>query len=126
MPIRAGLLKETIFLMYILAPFDADNLSAFGGIIALNRTCTQEVAQEISRVFVEIVIAPTFDSKALDILAKKKNLRVLEVGNISSRENKMEVRNVDGGILVQDTDTSTIQLENLKIVHRHKNHLQQN
>ena len=96
--------------------FDADNLSAFGGIIALNRTCTQEVAQEISSVFVEIVIAPTFDSKALDILAKKKNLRVLEVGNISSRENKMEVRNVDGGILVQDTDTSTIQLENLKIV----------
>jgi len=96
--------------------FDADNLSAFGGIIALNRTCTQEVAHEISSVFVEIVIAPTFDSKALDILAKKKNLRVLEVGNISSRENKMEVRNVDGGILVQDTDTSTIQLENLKIV----------
>jgi len=96
--------------------FDADNLSAFGGIIALNRTCTQEVAQEISSVFVEIVIAPTFDPKALDIFAKKKNLRVLEVGNVSSRENKMEVRNVDGGILVQDADTSTIQLENLKIV----------
>ncbi len=106
---------NNLFDVYTRA-FDADNLSAFGGIIALNRTCTQEVAQEISSVFVEIVIAPTFDPKALDILAKKKNLRVLEVGKVPARENKIEVRNVDGGLLVQDTDTSTIQLENLKIV----------
>jgi len=106
---------NSLFDVYVRA-FDTDSLSAFGGIIALNRACTQEVARAISDGFVEIVIAPTFDPNALDIFSKKKNLRVLEVGKFSSGKNKMEVRNVDGGILVQDTDASTIQLDDLKIV----------
>ena len=96
--------------------FNADSLSAFGGIIALNRTCTVAVAEAISSIFVEIILAPSFDEDALSVLSKKKNLRVLEVGDITGRENKLEYRNVDGGILVQDTDTSVLTLDELKTV----------
>ena len=67
-------------------------------------------------MFVEIVLAPSFDDDALTVLSKKKNLRVLGVGEITARENKLEYRNVDGGILVQDTDTSVLTLDELKTV----------
>jgi len=96
--------------------FNADSLSAFGGIIALNRVCSVAVAEAISSVFVEIVLAPSFEDKALSVLSKKKNLRVLEVGDIAARENNFEVRNIDGGILVQDTDTSILSMDELKTV----------
>ena len=96
--------------------FNSDSLSAFGGIIALNRVCTIAVAEAISGVFVEIVLAPSFEDRALSILSKKKNLRVLEVGDVTARENKLEVRNIDGGILVQDTDTSVLTLDEIKTV----------
>tara|TARA_Y100001968_G_scaffold333952_1_gene401778 strand:- start:1242 stop:2798 length:1557 start_codon:yes stop_codon:yes gene_type:complete len=96
--------------------FKADSLSAFGGIIALNRTCTQEVAKAITEVFVEIVLAPNFEPDALETLKKKKNLRVLEVGDFNKRKNKLEIRNIDGGILVQDTDTKILSVSDFKIV----------
>tara|TARA_B100000003_G_scaffold15617_1_gene12892 strand:+ start:1078 stop:2631 length:1554 start_codon:yes stop_codon:yes gene_type:complete len=96
--------------------FNADSLSAFGGIIALNRTCTTEVAEAITTVFVEIVLAPNFEQGALDVLKKKKNLRVLEIGEFGHRKNKIEIRNIDGGILVQDTDTKILEIQDLKIV----------
>ena len=98
--------------------FNADSLSAFGGIIALNRTCTTAVAEAISGVFVEIVLAPLFEDEALSVLSKKKNLRVLEVGEATAREDKLEIRNIDGGILVQDTDTSVLTSDELKTVTR--------
>jgi len=98
--------------------FNADSLSAFGGIIAFNRGCTKEVASAISKVFVEIVLAPSFDPEALKIFKKKKNLRVLEIGEFGKREKKVEVRNVDGGILVQDTDTKILTKDDLTIVTR--------
>ena len=96
--------------------FNADSLSAFGGIIALNRTCTAEVAKAITQVFVEIVLAPNFEPEALQVLQTKKNLRVLEIGDFSKRKNKLEIRNVDGGILVQDTDTKILSLDDFKVV----------
>jgi phosphoribosylaminoimidazolecarboxamide formyltransferase/IMP cyclohydrolase len=96
--------------------FNADSVSAFGGVIALNRSCSVAVAEAISSVFVEIVLAPSFDDKALSVLSKKKNLRVLEVGGVTARENKLEIRNIDGGILVQDEDTSVLTLDELKTV----------
>ena len=96
--------------------FNADSLSAFGGIIAFNRTCTTEVAEAITTVFVEIVLAPNFEQGALDIFKKKKNLRVLEIGEFGHRKNKIEIRNIDGGILVQDTDTKILELQDLEIV----------
>lgn len=96
--------------------FNADSLSAFGGIVALNRICTEDVAKAINNVFVEIVLAPSFENNALKILSKKKNLRVLEIGEITKRETKLEVRNVDGGILVQENDTSILKREHLNAV----------
>ena len=96
--------------------FNADSLSAFGGIIAINQPCDDILAKEISKVFVEIVLAPAFTKKSLEIFSKKKNLRVLEVGNIQSREQLLEVRNVVGGIIVQETDTSNLSKDNLQVV----------
>tara|TARA_S200000501_G_scaffold378539_1_gene441728 strand:- start:3873 stop:5426 length:1554 start_codon:yes stop_codon:yes gene_type:complete len=96
--------------------FNADSLSAFGGIVALNRTCTNKVAKAITNVFVEIVLAPDFEPEALEIFKKKKNLRVLEIGEFDKRNNKLEIRNIDGGVLVQDTDTKILSVDNLKIV----------
>ena len=96
--------------------FNADSLSAFGGVIAMNKQCDELVAEEISKVFVEIVLAPSFTKEALEIFSTKKNLRVLEVGNIKPREKLLEVRNVVGGIIVQETDTSVIQKQALKTV----------
>jgi len=96
--------------------FQADSLSAFGGIIALNRACTSEVAQAIAGVFVEIVLAPSFEPEALAIFSKKKNLRVLEIGNMTSGLKKLEVRNIDGGLLVQETNLNVLTLDQLSVV----------
>ena len=96
--------------------FNADSLSAFGGIIAFNRTCTMAVAEAITSVFVEIVLAPSFDPKALEVFKKKKNLRVLETGKFGKRTKKMEVRNIDGGLLVQNVDTKILTKKDLTLV----------
>ena len=96
--------------------FNADSLSAFGGIIALNRECTENVARTIVDVFVEIVLAPSFEPAALKVFKGKKNLRVLELGKFEKRKTKLEVRNVDGGLIVQDTDTKILTEDDLSIV----------
>jgi len=106
---------DNLFDVYNRA-FNADSLSAFGGIIALNRTCNGNVAKAVSEVFVEIVLAPNFELEALEIFKKKKNLRVLEIDQFSQRAAKLEVRNIDGGLLVQDTDTNILTKEDLNIV----------
>ncbi len=96
--------------------FSADSLSAFGGIIAFNRTCTKDIADAITSVFVEIVLAPGFEPGALDVFKKKKNLRVLEIGEFGKRFKKSEVRNVDGGLLVQNTDTKILSKDDLTVM----------
>lgn len=99
---------------------NADSLSAFGGIIAFNRICTKDVAEAIDKVFVEIVLAPNFESEALKIFKKKNNLRVLEIGAFRKRSPKLEVRNIDGGLLVQDTDINSLTREDLNTVTKAK------
>ena len=96
--------------------FAADSISSFGGIIAINQPCDDILAEEISKVFVEIVLAPAFTKKSLDIFSKKKNLRVLEVGNIEKRDQLLEVRNIVGGVIVQETDVSILSKSELKTV----------
>ena len=96
--------------------FNTDSLSAFGGIIAFNRTCSGAVAEAITSVFVEIVLAPHFEPAALEIFKKKKNLRILEIGEFGRRKSKIEVRNVDGGLLVQDVDTKILLKDDLSVV----------
>ncbi len=96
----------TIAQAYVTAR-DADALSAFGGIIGLNRTLDAETAHAITTTFIEAVIAPAVDEAALPILAAKKNLRVLTADFASFRDAVrpgVELRSILGGVLVQERD----------------------
>ena len=86
------------------------------GIVALNKQCTADVAGEIINVFAEIVLAPSFDDDALKVFSKKQNLRVLSIGNLNVRKPKIEVRNIDGGLLAQDTDIKNLTENDLQFV----------
>lgn len=96
--------------------FYADSLSAFGGIVALNRTCTQEIAEALRKIFIEIVLAQDFENDALELFSKKKKLRVLEIGKFGERKQKLEFKYVDGGLLVQDSDVNTLTSVHLNTV----------
>ena len=94
-----------------LKAYAADPVSAFGSIIALNRTVDADTAIELAKLFVEAVIAPEYRPEALSIFAPKKNLRVLSMDGIDSRNPdpalshaEREIRRVSGGILLQDVD----------------------
>ena len=100
--------------------FNADSMSAFGGIVALNQRCTTQIAEALRKIFIEIVLAPEFEDGALELFAKKKNLRVLEIGQFGARDPKLEFKYVDGGLLVQETDVSTITSEALSTVTKMK------
>ena len=93
--------------------YNADSLSAFGGIITLNRECNVDIATEISKVFAEIVIAPSYTPEALAVLSKKKKLRVLEVTDFYKEGNQLEYKSIDGGILVQEVNKTNIKIEDL-------------
>jgi phosphoribosylaminoimidazolecarboxamide formyltransferase/IMP cyclohydrolase len=100
--------------------YNADALSAFGGIIIINRPCSVKIAEKISKVFAEIVIAPDFENGALEILAKKPNLRLLATGSIPTPSYQQTFRYIEGGSLFQDNDTGTITENDLKIVTKQK------
>lgn len=84
--------------------YDADPVSVFGGIIALNRPVTKALAEEMSKIFLEVIVAPDFDADALEILEKKKNIRLLRLKSINAPlpENGYDMKKVVGGLLVQD------------------------
>ncbi|PIZ95329.1 MAG: bifunctional phosphoribosylaminoimidazolecarboxamide formyltransferase/inosine monophosphate cyclohydrolase [Candidatus Magasanikbacteria bacterium CG_4_10_14_0_2_um_filter_37_12] len=111
-----GVATGTDMLNVFKRAYSADSLSAFGGIIAINRTCTKEIADEIVRVYAEIVLAPDYDTNALEVLAKKKNMRVLALNNVtqSFRPDWQELKYIDGGLLVQDVDQQIIQKDDLQ------------
>ena len=79
-----------------------DPVSAFGGIVALNRTVPADLAVALAEVFTEVIVAPAFDDDALELLAKKKNLRVISAG--APAPVPYDLRPVDGGLLVQQPD----------------------
>ncbi len=94
-----------------------DQTSAFGGIIALNQTLSAELAKTIIERFVEVIIAPSIEGEAIDILKQKSNIRVLTTGEMPDRKQKMRiVKRIAGGLLVQETDSNIIDDENMKIV----------
>ncbi|CAN5747396.1 bifunctional phosphoribosylaminoimidazolecarboxamide formyltransferase/IMP cyclohydrolase [soil metagenome] len=82
--------------------YECDTTSAFGGIIALNSLCTRAAATEIAKIFCEVVIAPSFEDAALEVLTAKKNLRILQAAPFVSSE--IEMRRVAGGLLLQTPD----------------------
>ena len=81
-----------------------DPVSAFGGIVAANRSIDAATAQRIVEVFTEVVIAPGFDEDALEVLTGKKNLRILRAPDLTSLPVGVQLRSVGGGLLVQDDD----------------------
>jgi phosphoribosylaminoimidazolecarboxamide formyltransferase/IMP cyclohydrolase len=95
----------------------ADPVSAFGGIVALNRRLDAEAATEIVKVFTEVIIAPDADEEAIAIVAAKKNLRLLLAGALPDpRAPGLTVKTVSGGILVQDRDSGMVEAEALRVV----------
>lgn len=94
--------------------YEADSLSAFGGIVAINRPCTKEMAQAMEKVFIEVVLAPRYTPEALALFAAKPNLRVLEMTNES--QHAWEMKFVSGGLLMQEKDPQVIEAADLKIV----------
>jgi len=87
---------------------DTDPLSAFGGVIAFNRPVDRATAEEIAATFVEVVIAPGYTPDALEALAAKKNVRLLEVAPLSAPRGGMDLKRVVGGIIYQDRDLGGI------------------
>jgi phosphoribosylaminoimidazolecarboxamide formyltransferase/IMP cyclohydrolase len=92
--------------------YDCDPVSIFGGIVAFNKKVDKETAEELIKIFLEVVIAPEFDADALEVLRSKKNIRVIKC--LSKAEDKIEMVKVDGGILVQSSDDKLT--EDIKIV----------
>jgi len=92
---------------------ECDPVSAFGGVIGVNRTVDGDAAEAMARLFLEVIAAPGFDDTAKAKFAARKNLRLVEISNIPQ---KWVLKNVSGGILVQDADVRPLQKDDLKIV----------
>lgn len=90
--------------------FNADKTSIFGGIVVSNREITEQIAEEMSKIFLEVIVAPSYEPKALEILKTKKNVRVLELENISKKqnENALDVKKINGGVIVQTIDSKLL------------------
>ena len=94
-----------------------DPVSAFGGIIALNRLLDRETAEEIIKIMSEVIIAPAVENAALEVLATKKNLRVLRTGAMPDpAAPRRQARMIAGGLLVQDTDNGVITSDRMRVV----------
>ena len=99
------------------AAYDCDRTSAFGGIVALNRTLDAATATAITDIFTEVVIAPDATEEARAIFAKKQNLRLLLTGSLPDpRAPSLSYRQVAGGLLVQDRDTATLDPAHVRVV----------
>ncbi len=94
-----------------------DTLSAFGSIVGSNREIDEETAKLISKMFVEAVIAPSFSEKSLEILQKKKNIRLIELGMpFIDKENDFEFKKVSGGLLVETADRFLLSEDDFQVV----------
>lgn len=107
---------ETVYEAYMKA-YKADPVSIFGGIVVTNRTVDLATAVEMSKIFLEIIIAPGYEEEALEVLKAKKNLRVLELDHITCVDrNAYDMKKVGGGLIVQQKDVELLAQEDLKVV----------
>ncbi|ELP9501459.1 bifunctional phosphoribosylaminoimidazolecarboxamide formyltransferase/IMP cyclohydrolase [Vibrio alginolyticus] len=96
--------------------YQTDPTSAFGGIIAFNQELDAETATAIvERQFVEVIIAPSVSAEAIEVVAAKKNVRLLECGEWTTKTTGFDVKRVNGGLLVQDRDQGMVSLDDLKV-----------
>jgi phosphoribosylaminoimidazolecarboxamide formyltransferase/IMP cyclohydrolase len=94
---------------------ECDPVSAFGGVLAFNRTVDAATAEEVAKLFVECIVAPDFEAKALEKLATKKNLRLMRMPNSDDAE-ALELKRISGGVLVQTPDRHRLEESDFKIV----------
>jgi len=102
--------------------FDADSLSAFGGVVVFNRKVDEKVAVRLTKVFLELIVAPDFTKEAMMIFSKKPNLRIIRIKNLKKLIDnyKKEISILPESILIQDTDNSKITKKNIKTVSKKK------
>ncbi|MDZ4798063.1 MAG: bifunctional phosphoribosylaminoimidazolecarboxamide formyltransferase/IMP cyclohydrolase [Bryobacteraceae bacterium] len=93
--------------------FEADPISAFGGVLAFNREVDEETASEIAKTFIEAIAAPGYSEAALALLTAKKNLRLLEVG---AGQDALVLKSISGGILAQTADRATLDRSTARVV----------
>jgi phosphoribosylaminoimidazolecarboxamide formyltransferase/IMP cyclohydrolase len=98
-----------------------DPVSAFGSIVAFNREVDEATAEEMSKLFVEAVIAPGYENQALEVLSRKKNIRIMETAGktgsaVSKPHTGFDLKRISGGVLLQDRDSYFINPEDLKTV----------
>lgn len=100
--------------------FNADKTSIFGGIVVSNREITLDIAKEMKEIFLEVIVAPSYEKEALELLQTKKNLRVLQLPNISKKqpEGAYDIKKINGGIIVQTIDSKL--LDNYEVVTNRK------
>src|SRR6195256_104801 len=103
---------ESLAIAYKKA-LECDPVSAFGGVIGVNRIIDSATADEMAKLFVEAIAAPGFEPAALERFAAKKNLRLVEIQHVPQ---KWVLKNVSGGILLQDNDVRPLQPSDLKVV----------
>lgn len=86
--------------------YSADKTSIFGGIVVLNRKLTKEIADQMAKIFLEVIVAPSYEPEALNILCQKKNIRVLELPSISVKQpaSAYDIKKINGGIIIQSID----------------------
>lgn len=97
--------------------YETDPVSAFGGIVAFNRPVDKASAEEMAQIFLEAVIAPSFNADALEVLKAKENLRLLETGDLNTMStDRLDIRKVNGGLLLQDADREVIDPKKLRAV----------
>jgi phosphoribosylaminoimidazolecarboxamide formyltransferase/IMP cyclohydrolase len=101
--------------------WSCDKLSAFGGIVSINRPIDEKLAHAIAKCgFLECIIAPAFDAGALALLKEKKNVRLLEMARVMDKIEQLDFKRVSGGLLVQDEDSLTLEESKLKVVTKKK------
>ena len=104
---------ETGYESYMKA-YEADPQSIFGGIVAVNYKIDVQTAIKMNEIFLEIVAAPAFDDEALEILKKKKNLRILQLTSLQATEAKYDIKYLEGNVLVQEINHKMI--DEMKVV----------
>lgn len=97
--------------------YEADPVSIFGGIVAANRKIDAATATEMAKIFLEVIIAPSFSKEALDILTQKKNIRLLQLENIGQKNAlATKAKTVSGGMLIQEADTQLLNQQDMQVV----------
>lgn len=116
-------IATSVYNAYELA-YDADPVSIFGGIVAVNRKLDVKTAEKMSEIFLEVIIAPEYEEEALAVLTKKKDVRVLQAQLPQKRE-AFDVKKVSGGLLVQELDNNMVHSAGWGAVTNEKPNLQQ-